>query len=57
MLKKILDLKVPALFDDHQQGTVKTEWQAYLFMIALFVVPVLVITIIMKDMKGSNYNE
>lgn len=41
MLKKILDLKVPALFDDHQQGTVKTEWQAYLFMSALFVVPVL----------------
>ena len=43
MLTKLLDIKVPALLDDHQQGTVKTEWQAYLFMIALFIVPVLVI--------------
>ena len=43
MLKKILDRKVPALLGDHQQGTVKTEWQAYLFMSALFVVPVLLI--------------
>lgn len=43
MLKKLLNIKVPTMFDDHQQGTVKTEWQAYLFMIALFVVPVLLI--------------
>ena len=43
MLKKLLNIKVPTMFDDHQQGTIKTEWQAYLFMIAMFVVPVLLI--------------
>lgn len=42
MLKKLLDIKVPTLFDDHQQGTIKTEWQAYLFTITLLVVPILV---------------
>lgn len=43
MLKKLLDIKVPTLLDDDCQGTIKTEWQAYLFMIAMFVVPVFLI--------------
>ena len=41
MLNKLLDIKVPALFDNHQQGTLKTEWQAYLFIVALLAVSVL----------------
>lgn len=41
MLKKLLNIKVPTMFDDHQQGTVKTEWQAILFIIGLLVMPVL----------------
>jgi hypothetical protein len=43
MLKKLLNIKVPTLFDDHQQGTVKTEWQAYLFIVFLLVMPVLLV--------------
>lgn len=43
MLNKLLNIKVPVMFDDHKQGTVKTEWQAYLFIIVLLVVPVLLI--------------
>ena len=42
MLKKLLDIKVPTLLDDHNQGTVRTEWKAYLFIVALLIVPVLV---------------
>lgn len=41
MLKKLLNIKVPTMFDDHQQGTIKTEWQAYLSIVVLLVVPVL----------------
>lgn len=43
MLNKLLDIKVPIMFDDHNQGTVGSEWQAYLFIIALLAVPVLLI--------------
>jgi hypothetical protein len=42
MLNKLLNIKVPAMFDDHQQGTIKTEWQAYLFIVFLLVMPILV---------------
>lgn len=42
MLKKLLDIKVPTMFDDHQQGTIGSEWQAYLFIVVLIVVPILV---------------
>ena len=41
MFNKLLNIKVPALFDNHQQGTIKTEWQAYLSIAVLLVVPVL----------------
>lgn len=43
MLNKLLDIKVPAMFDDHKRGTVGSEWQAYLFIIVLLVMPVLLI--------------
>ena len=43
MLKKLLDIKVPAMFDDHQQGTIKTEWQAYLSAFIIVIVPVLLV--------------
>ena len=43
MLKKLLNIKVPTLFDNHNQGTIKTEWQAYLFITAMLVMPVLLV--------------
>lgn len=43
MLNKLLNIKVPAMFDDHQQGTIKTEWQAYLFIVVMLVMPVLLV--------------
>ena len=43
MLNKLLNIKIPAMFDDHQQGTIGSEWQAYLLMVVLLAVPVLLI--------------
>ena len=43
MLNKLLNIKVPAVFDDHQHGTIKTEWQAYLFIVVMLVMPVLLV--------------
>jgi hypothetical protein len=45
MLKKLLDIKVPVILDDDYQGTIRTEWKAYLSIFIGFVVIILLTVI------------
>ena len=45
MLKKLLDIKVPVILDDDCQGTIRTEWKAYLSIFIGFVVIILLTVI------------
>ena len=45
MLKKLLDIKVPAILDDDYQGTIRTEWKAYLSVFIMLAVIVLLTVI------------
>lgn len=45
MLKKLLDIKVPVILDDDCQGTIRTEWKAYLSVFIMLAVIVLLTVI------------
>ena len=45
MLKKLLDIKVPVILDDDRQGTIRTEWKAYLSIFIMLAVIILLTVI------------
>lgn len=45
MLKKLLDIKVPVILDDDHQGTIRTEWKAYLSVFIVLAVIILLTVI------------